>query len=320
MKIAYLVHTARPFEEASELLRQLTKQGDHAFVMINDNDQRDNTAIAFSDQKRIHISRTQEYAQEGDLSLARGTIIQMKEALEIDDFDYFINLTDGMMPIKTRKEIEQFLQEANGKDFYYVHQKETPELKKKAEKYYTFTNMLSFPTSSFMRAFTKGNANFLRLFGLKRTLDEPYQIGSPWFILSKSSAKELTKHFEYVSNAFKMSWYPEEMYIPMMMNKYVYKHGEDTHVNKDYRVVGPNGLWQESSGAKPITKDCILQHPEALFAGRITTEDDLNLYQEYFDIYNTGYVEIEEIVEKEFIDPEKLRQSIKDAQEKAYKK
>ena len=62
--------------------------------------------------------------------MARGTLIKMKEAVQIG-FDYYINLNDGMMPIKTREEITAFLEEQNGKDFYYVEtsEKEEPALR-----------------------------------------------------------------------------------------------------------------------------------------------------------------------------------------------
>lgn len=319
MKIAYLVHSERDYDEIIETLNQLVKQNDHAFVMINDNDLRDKVAFVFADHPRVHISHTQEFAQEGDLSLARGTIIQMKEALEFDQFDYFINLTDGMIPLKSRHEIVSFLEKNPGKDYYYVASKETPELRKKAERYYMFTNLLAFPSSRFIRGLTRGNAALFSKLGLKRKLDEHYQIGSPWFMLSAKTAQILTKHFEYVSNTFKMSWYPEEMYIPMMMDKFVYTDHTDDHINADYRLVGPNGTWQASSGAKPITEELLRQHPEALFGGQITAQDNLDLYQDYFDIYNSSLQEKEEETEKEFVDPEQILHALQKSKEKFQK-
>ncbi|NBK97268.1 MAG: hypothetical protein EOM50_04520, partial [Erysipelotrichia bacterium] len=41
MKIAYLMHSDRGYEELIETINQLTKQEDHVFVMINDNDLRE---------------------------------------------------------------------------------------------------------------------------------------------------------------------------------------------------------------------------------------------------------------------------------------
>ena len=309
MKIAYLMHSDREYDELIESINQLTKQGDHVFVMINDNDLRGKVHFVFAEDHKVHISEVQEFAQEGDLSLARGTIIQMKEALEVTEFDYFINLTDGMMPIKSRDEIVAFLEENKGKDFYYIDRNEIedPSLRKKALKYYTFTNLLSFPNGKFTRAFTKGNAAFFNAIGLKRKLSDIYSIGSPWFMLTRESAKGLADVFDYVSTTYKLSWYPEEMYIQMMMEKFLHQNKDSVnHVNCDYRVVGPNGQWIESQCARPLTQEVINQHPEALFGGMLTIEDNLSLYGEYFDKYNEGYTKTQEHVEREkqFIDPE----------------
>ena len=314
MKIAYLLQSDRDYDEIVETLNQLVKQNDHAFVMINNDDLRDKVSFTFADHPRVHISRTQEFAQEGDLSLARGTIIQIKDSLQHDHFDYYINLTDGMIPIKKREDIVKFLEKDPTKDYYYVAHQETPELKKKADKYYTFTNVIAFPKSRFIRGMTKASASFFAKFGFKRHLSEPYQIGSPWFMLTGKTGETLAEHFDYVSNTFKLSWYPEEMYIPMMMDKFVYIDGrQDDHINQDYRVVGPDGTWKESSGAKPLTEDVLQAHPEALFGGMITAEDNMELYQNYFDKYNETILLEEEKKEKTFIDPELLLRSMKNA-------
>ena len=308
MKLAFLVHTSRDYEEVIEMINQLTKQGDHVFIMINDNDLRDKVAFVYTDYLRVHVSRTQEYAQEGDLSLARGTIIQMKEAIEKDDFDYFINLTDGMMPLKSRSEIVAFLSEHEGKDFYYdaTANYDQVALNKKSKKYYPFTNALDFPRNNFLRSLSKASGSFFSMLGIRRKSEEVYRIGSPWFILSKASAKILAAHFDYVSESYKLSWYAEEQYIPMMMQKYVYVNGrKDDHINQDLRVVGPNGTWVESSDAKPLAEETLKAHPECSFGGKITAEDTLYLYHEYFDIYNRDYEKVAQ-KEKRDIDPNAL--------------
>lgn len=308
MKLAFLVHTNRDYEETIEMINQLTKQGDHVFIMINDNDLRDKIAFVYTDYLRVHVSRIQEYAQEGDLSLARGTIIQMKEAVERDDFDYFINLTDGMLPLKTRSEIIAFLEEHKGKDFYYeaTSTYDQAALNKKSKKYYPFTNALDFQRNNFLRSLSKGSGALFSCFGIRRKTDENYRIGSPWFILCKESAKKLAEHFDYVSESFKLSWYAEEQYIPMMMHKYVYVDGRnDDHMNQDMRVVGENGQWVESSEAKVLKEEVLKQHPEALFGGKITAEDTLYLYNEYFDIYNRDY-DKQSQKEKRDVDPNAL--------------
>lgn len=308
MKIAYLMHSDRGYDELLETINQLVKQGDHVFVMINDNDLREKVSFVYADNRNVHISHIQEFAQEGDLSLARGTMIQMKEAVELGGFDYFINLTDAMMPIKTRTEIIEFLEKNNGKDFYYVDRDETKdsELRKKTCKYYTLTSLLAFPTSQFVRKSTKVAASICNVIGVRRKLEDKIFIGSPWFVISKKSAIILVENYSYVSATFKLSWYPEEMYIPMMMEKFVYKNNNnERHVNNDLRIIGNNGKWTESTGAKALTQEIIDADPNALFAAKITSDDTLALYEKYFDIYNEDFINVKSSAskEKKFIEP-----------------
>ncbi|NCC54207.1 MAG: glycogen branching protein [Erysipelotrichia bacterium] len=321
MKIAYLMHSDRGYEELIETINQLTKQEDHVFVMINDNDLREKISFVYADGQKVHISHIQEFAQEGDLSLARGTIIQMKEALELGGFDYFINLSDAMLPVKTRNEIVAFLEANNNKDFYYVDRdkKKDHELRKKTCKYYSLTSLLAFPNNAFVRGSAKAIASLCNVLGIRRKLEDTIKIGSPWFIISKKSAINLVENYSYVSTTFKLSWYPEEMYIPMMMDKYVYKNNEsERHINKDLRIIGPNGHWVESAGAKFVTQELIDANPDALFAAKITAEDTLPLYEKYFDKYNEDYKKHiqEEEKEKTFIDPSLLYDILEKNKEK----
>ena len=290
MTIAYLIHSERPYDELQELITQLTKQGDHVFIMINDNELRDQIAFTFMEYSKVHISQKQMYAQEGDLSLARGTLMQMKEALQLknQEFDYFINLTDGMVPLKSRMEILAYLKQYPDKDFFYVDrsEKDDPDLRKKTEKYYPYTNIITFPTNKFVRAMTRGMASILYAFHSKHNLEDEILIGSPWFILTRKSAEILIENFSYCSNTYKLSWYAEELYIPMMLHKFAPERYQE-HINDNLRAVG-DGKWIESHVVLPCTTKAIETCPNALFGGRISAETEAGLYSSYFDIYNAN--------------------------------
>ncbi len=306
MRIAYLMYSGRKYYDIVPVCQHLVRQGDHCFIMVSDEKARDEVTVAFAGSRRVHISRRLEFAQEGDMSLARGTLLQMGDALAYEDaeFDYFINLTEGMLPVKPRSEIVSFLEENPG-DYYYVDRTEQddPALRAKTLKYYTYTNMLVFPTSKWVRWNTKAAANFLNLIGVRRKLDETITIGSPWFIFTKETAKVLSENYPYCSDKFKLSWYPEEMVYSMMINRYLPDHA---HINKDLRVVGPNGSWIESQGARPLSREVLNAHPEALFGGTFFDTEDEELYHEILETYNQGYVrktdedKAKEYTEKEF--------------------
>ena len=305
MKFAYLMYSGRKYYDIVPVCRQLVKQGDHCFIMVSDDKARDEVTIAFAGSRRVHISRRLEFCQEGDMSLARGTLLQMGDALSLDDveFDYFINLTEGMLPVKTRGEIEAYLKEHPG-DHYYIDrtEDEDPALRPKTVKYYTYTNMLAFPTNRWVRWNTKVAADFLSLIGLHRKLDDKIAIGSPWFILTRETAQMLSEKFAYCSDKFKLSWYPEEMVTHMMIRKYL---PDKPHTNDDLRVVGPNGKWVESQGARPLSEEVLNAHPEALFGGTFFDTDNEELYQKMLARYNEGYhKELAEDKPKEYSEKE----------------
>ena len=304
MKIAYLMYSGRKFYDIVPVVRKLVKQGDHVFIMVSDDKARDEVTVAAAANRKIHISRKLEFAQEGDLSLARGTLLQIRDALDLEDvhFDYFINLSEGMLPVKTREEIVSFLEENPG-DYYYVDrsEKEDPKLRKKTLKYYAYTNLLAFPKSRWVRGHTKVLANFLDLIGVRRTLEDEILIGSPWFILTGETAKVLAENYAYCSDKFKLSWYPEEQVFAMMLAKFLPDH---SHINKDLRVVGPNGSWTEGQGPRALKEEVLNAHPEALYGGTFFDTDNQELYERMLEKYNEGYVKKKEEEEKEMTSDE----------------
>ena len=304
MKIAYLMYSGRKFYDIVPVCRKLVRQGDHVFIMVSDDSARDEVTVAFAGNRKIHISRKLEFAQEGDLSLSRGTLLQIKDALEVEDvqFDYFINLTEGMLPVKPRSEIVSYLEEHPG-DYYYIDrsEKDDPDLRKKTLKYYAFTNLLAFPKSRWVRGHSKVMAGFLDLINVRRKLEDEILIGSPWFILTNETARVLAENFAYCSDKFKLSWYPEEKVFPMMINRFLPDH---THYNMDLRVVGPDGHWVESQGARPLSEEVPARHPEALYGGTFFDTDNEELYNRILELYNEGYVKGAEEKEKELTSDE----------------
>ena len=302
MKFAYLMYSSKKYTDIVPVLRTLTRQGDHAFIMVNDGKTRDEVTIEFANNPRVHISRKLEYAQEGDLSLARGTLLQMVDAFDCEEhFDYFINLTEGMLPLKPRNEIVEYM-EAHPDDHYYMYQREkdNPDLRKQFSKYYVYTNVIGFTTSWYVRLRAKAISAFLDLIKVHRKSDDEVFIGSPWFILTAKTARILAENYSYCSETFKLSWYAEEMCYLMMINHFI---GENEHINNDMRVIGPDGTWTSGRGARTITEDLLQKYPEALFGGTFSEKENSELYETVLKIYNTGYRKAE-VKDKEYTEEE----------------
>ena len=288
MKFAYLMYSQKKYTDIVPVVRMLVRQKDHVFIMVNDNKTRDEVTIEFANNPYVHISRKLEYAQEGDLSLARGTLLQMVDAFETEEhFDYFINLTEGMLPVKSRNEIVEYL-EQHPEDHYFIYQKESdhPELRKKYDRYYVYTNVIGFTDSWYVRLRARAISSLINLFKVRRKNRDEVILGSPWFILTGKTARVLADNYSYCSENFKLSRYAEEMCYLMMINHFI---PDNKHINDDRRVVGPEGIWESGHGARTISEDVLARYPDALFGASFSEKENSELYHSILKIYNTGY-------------------------------
>ena len=104
MKIAYLMHYMKNnFEEITVNLDILINQGDDVYLMVNDDDLRDDLILSYCDTPQLHVAHHQQTALPADMSLPRGFIVLMKDALEYEKedgsftYDRFIIMTDGII-------------------------------------------------------------------------------------------------------------------------------------------------------------------------------------------------------------------------------
>ena len=289
MKIAYCIHyLGKSFDELSENVDQLIDQGDDVFVMINDDDLRDQMVITYADDPALHVSQIQQQALHGDLSLPRGQIVQLRNALDAQinekkSYDRFILLTDGMLPLKSKEEIVCYLDQYPDQDIYYIKatSQEDPSLKKRFENYAFFTNTLSFQKSKMVKGMNTITSKLVHNFK-KREIEDTLVLSYPWFILTEKSARALGDAFPYCSNPFKMCLYPEELAIATMLRKF----SDVKHHNESVWVVGKNGEYQFQEPIEPLSEEALRSHPKALFGATIHPETNLSIYQDYFDAYS----------------------------------
>lgn len=289
MKIAYLIHySEKNFEEITENLDQIIDAGDDCYVIINDNDLRDDILLSYSGEPRMRLCHTIDAVLPGDLSMIRGQILQIKDALEFEEeegfqYDYFINLSDGMLPIKKREELIAYLEQHKGEDIYYTldDSNSNPDLEKRFEEYAFFTNAYDFQKSKMIRGMNKVTANIVHSFK-QRKIDDTLVLTYPWFILTHESAKILADNLGYCSDVFKMTLYPEELVIGTMLRKF----SNVKHHNENIWVANEDGSYKLESPIENVSLDAIKNHPNAFFATKIHSDDNFDIYQDYFDIYN----------------------------------
>ena len=288
MKIAYLMHYMKNnFEELTENLDILINQGDDVYLMVNNDDLRDDLILSYCDTPNLHVAHHQQTALPADMSLPRGLIVLMKDALEYEKedgsfvYDRFIVMTDGMIPTQSKEKLVQYLEQHKDEDIYYEigNSTENEDIKKRFESYAFFTNSYDFQTSKTIRAMNKMTSSLVHSFK-KRENQDPIYVSYPWFILTHESANALAENLAYCSNTFKMCLYPEEMAIATMLHKF----SDVKHHNENIWAIGKNGEYQFEKPMENVSLEAINEN--TYFAALAHSDDNLEVYEEYFDAYS----------------------------------
>ena len=286
MKIAYLMHYMKKnFEELTENLDILINQGDDVYIMFNEDDLRDDLILAYCDTPSLHVAHHQQTALPADMSLPRGFIVLMKDAIEYEkeagfQYDRFITMTDGMICTVSKNTLVDFLNQHQNEDIYYEvdNSDQNEEVKKRFEDYAFFTNSYDFQSSKTIRAMNKVTSKLVHSFKQRKTEDTIY-VSYPWFILTHESAQVLVDNLAYCSNTFKMCLYPEEMAIATMLHKF----STIPHYNENLWACGQTG---EYSFQKPMENVAREQIKNKFFAALAHSDDNLEVYEDYFDAYS----------------------------------
>ena len=272
------------FEELTENLDILINQGDDVYIMVNEDDLRDDLILAYCDTPSLHVAHHQQTALPADMSLPRGFIVLMKDALEYEkeaDFTYdrVITMTDGMICTVSKNTLTNYLNEHENEDIYYEvdNSDQNEEVKKRFEDYAFFTNSYDFQSSKTIRAMNKVTSKLVHSFKQRKTEDTIY-VSYPWFILTHESAQILVDNLAYCSNTFKMCLYPEEMAIATMLHKF----SPVNHHNENIWACGKDG---EYSFQKPMENVARDQIQDKFFAALVHSDDNLEVYEDYFDAY-----------------------------------
>lgn len=288
MKIAYLMHYMKNnFEEITENIDILLNQGDDVYLMVNNDDLRDDLILSYCDTSNLHIAHHQQTALPADMSLPRGFIVLMKDALEYEQedgsftYDRFIIMTDGMIPIASKDKLVKYLDQHPDEDIYYeiANSKENEEVKKRFENYAFFTNSYDFQKSKTIRAMNKMTSGLVHSFK-KREISDTIYVSYPWFILTHKSAVALAENLAYCSNTFKMCLYPEEMAIATMLHKF----SDVAHHNENIWAIGNDGEYHLQKSMENVSLQAITE--SKFFAAVVHSDDNLEVYEDYFDAYS----------------------------------
>jgi hypothetical protein len=228
------------------------------------------------------LSTSTAFATVGDLSASRTWLYQLKEACEKFKFDYAINLTEHVMPTKTRNEIVELLKQFDGESVFSIQRnsEEDETLNNQISKYFLGTNAKQFALRESYRKRMQSYANILYSLGIRRKIDFTVYEGEPWFALNYNMALAFGNELKFASEHFILSWFSERFVIQTMWKVFV---PHQPFVN-DYLVA--NNPQEEA--IKPFKT--ISHHVER--------KDIANMLKHYNPVYEPPYDYIaDEIVE-----------------------
>ncbi len=228
MKIAFLYHTHEVSKELVRNIRSLSNQGHYVFLLVNDANGRKEAYYELSTSPTVHVEQEVEFANSGDLSLPRYYLLMMRKGLENPNIKYFVTIHPHMAPLKTNTYIEEFLTKHYPSNFYKVF--EQPIDAKYIQRYFPYTNIKSFATSKFTQNWSKATASLLNLVGIRRKPIEKPLVASQYYMISDQGARDLVANIEYLLDNFKLSWFPEQIAIPTMLDKFA----TQMHINNNY--------------------------------------------------------------------------------------
>ncbi len=288
MRIAYLMqYTDKDYDEVTENIDQFIDGGDDVYILCNESGIRDDMMLAYCDEPKLQIIYEQDGALPADLSMPRGFLVQMKKALEVEQtegftYDYFITLSDGMLPLVSREELVSYLNEHKGQDIYYEvgNSKDNEDIQRRFEDYAFFTNTMDFQKSRLIRGMNKMTSTVLHNFKQREFTDTIYQ-SYPWFILTHDSVQALAENIGYCSDTFKMSLYPEELALATMLHKF----SKVPHHNENVWLCGKTADYQFTKPVQPLDEETIHANPGRLFGTKIHSTNNFNVYQNTFDMY-----------------------------------
>ncbi len=217
MKIAFLLQGRDDPEVAIQMAIALSKQ-DFVILTLNNEIWRDRARHYFSDNHKVHVNNSTDYALAGDISSVRTWLYQMKDATDKFEFDVCINLTENVLPTTTRQELVNYLQENLADNIISIKRNSQTDayLASTLKKYYLQTSSEQFSKKKSKRRKTSLMADALYFLGIRRRLKFTVYEGEPWFVLSYRTAQFLAENLSFASGHFIFTWYPERFTIQTM--------------------------------------------------------------------------------------------------------
>ena len=291
LKIGFIILAHQKPKQLSKLISVI--QSESTFFFLHIDKRADKQSFLNEDRIRdcknlFFLPRFKSYW--GGIGLVKATLEGLKEAVR-NNCDYALLLSGSDYPIKSNKEIIEFLNTHKGFSFvdyykmpasYWLPGKEINRIK----KYYFHLNnkLFEYPMSSDTPGILRKSVNFILSFFLKKERTFPKDIipygGDQWFCITKEACQEVLDfylHHPEVLAFLEHTLIPDEIFIQTAL----FNSGNKNLINK---IIGHSLThinWESKNNPSPVlfnTSDfSILAQSDKLFARKFEMDQSPEL-------------------------------------------
>ena len=158
----------------------------------------------------------------GGYSQIVAEILLLKKATSMGEYQHYHLLSGADLPIKTQREIVDFFEKNEGKEFVRF-EKYIFSFSDRIRYYYPFQELLGRRTDGISKLINKLSLEVQRFVGVHRNRDIAFQKGTNWFSIKDSLARYIIRKESWIKQIFGSTYCCDEIFLQTLI------------VNSDFR-------------------------------------------------------------------------------------
>ena len=240
-KHAYLIIAHNNFEQLKKLIELLDYEENDIYIHL-DKKSKLNIEELKKAIKKSKITFTERIKVSwGDYSLVEAELILLKASVK-ENYMYYHLISGADLPIKSMKEIHEFFEKNNGKQFVHFRREDDYDgIEDRLRYYYFFTNFrVSKGIEKVIKyAVFKTTLIIQKLLKINRLKNNKMIIksGSQWFSITNELAKYLVEKEEKISKMYKHTFCSDEVFLQTIVynnekfiNELYYSKYDDNYI------------------------------------------------------------------------------------------
>lgn len=244
MKHAYLVLAHKCNRTFNTLLHLLDHEQNDIFVHMDQKNKDFDPGSIILEKSKVYYPDKRIKVNWGGYSQIKAELLLLAKAYSIGGYGYYHLLSGEDLPIKKTKEILDFWDKNNGKEFVAFDKKEFID-HDRVDYYYFFQDKIGRERHYVLRKLDQIGVYLQKRFGLRRNSDIRFQKGANWFSISNSLAGYVLSMEGWIQETFQYTLCCDEVFLQTIVINSAFKdrlyHGG---FDNDYRAIMRLVDWQ----------------------------------------------------------------------------